>query len=145
MVEVMKRMVTSFKRTQAHAVVLSAPAMQQATVNPHLHERLLDTHREVWLSLLLGHCSFLLAPGVQKAVCALEESVSPVLLKFCNQVPLAFKVKFPGCSESLCCLYRLGNLFSVLELSFQQEKFLGITQETTLHMDITRWTIPKSD
>ena len=29
-------------------------------------------------------------------VCALQESVSPVLWKFCNQIPLASKVKFPG-------------------------------------------------
>ena len=29
-------------------------------------------------------------------VCALQESVSPVLWKFCNQIPLASKVKFSG-------------------------------------------------
>ena len=29
-------------------------------------------------------------------VCALQESVSPVLWKFHNQIPLASKVKFPG-------------------------------------------------
>ena len=39
----------------------------QATVDPHLHQRLLDTHRRVWLSLFLwGHCSFLLGLGVHK-------------------------------------------------------------------------------
>ena len=29
---------------------------------------LLDTHRQVWFSLLWGHCSFLLAPGAHKAL-----------------------------------------------------------------------------
>ena len=29
----------------------------QATVDPYLHQRLQDTHRQVWLSLLWGHCS----------------------------------------------------------------------------------------
>ena len=49
--------------------------------------------------------SLLLSPGswcTQGFVCALQESVSPVLWKFCNQIPLAFKVKFPGASQSLC-------------------------------------------
>ena len=35
-------------------------------------------NRQVWVSLLWGHCSFFLDPGV----CALRESVSPVLYKF---------------------------------------------------------------
>ena len=48
---------------------------------------------------------------------ALQDSVSPVLCKFCNQIPLASKVKIPGGSQSLCQIPRLGNLFGVLELS----------------------------
>ena len=54
-----------------------------------------------------------LSPGSWRAqgfVCALPESVSPVLCKFCNQIPLASKVKFPGGSQSLCQIPRLGNL-----------------------------------
>ena len=52
-----------------HALLYSMPLnLQQATVNPHLHWRLLDTHRQVWISLLCGHCSFLLSPGVQKVL-----------------------------------------------------------------------------
>ena len=50
-------------------------------------------------------------------VCALQESVSPVLWKFCNQIPLASKVKFSGGSKSLCYIPRLGNLLWVLEVS----------------------------
>ena len=34
--------------------------------------------------------------------CTLEESVFPVLWEFCSQIPLAFKVKFPRGSQSLC-------------------------------------------
>ena len=77
-------------------VLFSALTLQQATVHPHLPWRLLDTQRQVWLSLLWGHCSFLLGPGAQAFVCTLQVSVSPVLWKFCNHIPLAFKVKFPG-------------------------------------------------
>ena len=47
---------------------------------------------------------------------ALQESVSPVLWKFCNQIPLVFKVKFSRGSQSLCQILRLGNLLWVLEL-----------------------------
>ena len=40
----------------------------QATADPHLHLRLLDTHGQVWGSLLWGHCSFLLDPSAHKAL-----------------------------------------------------------------------------
>ena len=40
------------------------PTLQQATAVPCLCWRLLDTNRQVWVSLLWGHCSFLLGPGV---------------------------------------------------------------------------------
>ena len=63
--------------------------------------------------------SLLLFPGslcTQGFVCALQESVSPVLWKFYNQIPLAFKVKFPGGSQSLCQISKLGNLLWALEL-----------------------------
>ena len=93
---------------------------QQANVDPCLHWRLLDTHRQVWLSFLWGYCSFLLGPDAQG-------SVSPVLWKFCNQIPLAFKVKFSGCSQPLCQITRLGNLLWALELSQQCRNFSGIT------------------
>ena len=62
----------------------------------------------------------LLSPGswfTQDFVCAFQESVSQVLWKFCNQIPLALKDKFPGSSQSLCQIPRLGNLLWVPELS----------------------------
>ena len=54
-------------------------SLWQATVDRPLCQRLLDTHSQVWVSLLWGHCSFLLGPGAHKIVFALQESVSPVL------------------------------------------------------------------
>ena len=62
-VEVMKIMVTSFKWCHACTAALSALALQQAAADPRLPRRLLDTHGQVWVSLLWGHCSFLLGPG----------------------------------------------------------------------------------
>ena len=50
-------------------------------------------------------------------VCALQESVSPALWKFCNQTPLTYKVKISGDTQSLCQISRLGNLLWVLEFS----------------------------
>ena len=64
--------------------------------------------------------TLLLSPGswcTQGFVYALQESVSPALCKFCNQTPLASTVKYPGGSQSLCQVPRLGNLLWVLELS----------------------------
>ena len=58
------------------ALLHSPPTLQQATANPRLRRRLLDTHRQVRDSLLWGHCSFLLGPGAQGSVCALQESIS---------------------------------------------------------------------
>ena len=48
---------------------------QQATVNPCLHLRLPNTHRQVWLSLLWGHCSFLLGPSVHKVLLVSSKSL----------------------------------------------------------------------
>ena len=48
-----------------HSVTLT---LQQVTSDPFLHWRLLDSHRHIWVSLLCGHCSFLLGPGVHKVL-----------------------------------------------------------------------------
>ena len=77
MVEVMKIMVTSFKRSQARTAALRAPSLQQATTDPHLRRRLLDTHGRVWVSLLWDHCSFLLGPGVHTVVFVCSMTLSP--------------------------------------------------------------------
>ena len=52
------------------------PTLQQATTDPRLCRRHLETHRQVQDSLLWGHCSFLPGPGAQGSVCALQESIS---------------------------------------------------------------------
>ena len=69
----------------------------------------------------------LLSPGswcAQGFVCALQESVPPVLWKFYNEIPLASKVKFPRGSLSLCQIPRLGNLLWVLELLLTVQELL---------------------
>ena len=77
MVGVMTVMEISFKRIYDCTVVFNALTPQQATVNPHLCWRLLDRHRQVWLSLLWGHCSFLLAPGAHKVLFVPSKSLFP--------------------------------------------------------------------
>ena len=68
MVEVMKIMATSFKRSHGCLPHSVPPPLQQATADTCLHWKLLDTHRQVWVSLLWGHCSFLLGPGAHKVL-----------------------------------------------------------------------------
>ena len=75
MVEVMKIMVTSFKRYHAGTTTLSAPNLQQATANPHVCWRLLDTPRQVWVSLC-GVTS-LLDPGAHKVLFVPAKSLFP--------------------------------------------------------------------
>ena len=58
------------------------PALQQATTNPRLCWRLLDTHRQVWVSLLWGHCSLFLGAGAHKVLLCLPRVYLPVLCKF---------------------------------------------------------------
>ena len=53
------------------------PTLQQATTNTRLCQRLLDTHRQVWVRLLWGHCSFLLGPGVYKVLFVPSMSLFP--------------------------------------------------------------------
>ena len=118
MVEVMKIMATSFKRSHAFIATLSAPDPAAGHCQPRPP---LETPGHSWAnqgqSLMR---SLLLSPGswcAQGFVCALQESVSPVLCKFCNQIPLASKVKLLGGSRSLGQIPRLENLLWVLELS----------------------------
>ena len=127
MVGVMFVMVTSFKRAFARTVVFHAPDHTAGHCWP---TPLLETPGHSQRSLaqsLVG--PLLLSPGswcAQGFVCALQESVSPVLWKFCNQILLAFKVKFSGDSQSLCWIPRLGNLLWTLVLSQQCRNFFGI-------------------
>ena len=120
-------MATSFKRSCSRTAALSAP--NPSAGHPQLTP-LSETPGHSQASLgqsLLG--TLLLSPiswCTQGSVCALQESVSPVLWQFCNQIPLASKVKFPGSSQSLYQIPRLENLLWVLEISQQCENFFGI-------------------
>ena len=80
--------------------------LRQATVGPHLHWKLPDTHSKSGSVSCGGHCFFLLGPGSHILLCP-PRVCFPVLWKFSNQVPLAFKVKFVCTSFSaFCCLRR---------------------------------------
>ena len=59
-------------------LLYSAPLTPlQATADPHLCWRLLDTRRQVWLSLLCGHSSFLLGPGTHNVLLVPSKSLFP--------------------------------------------------------------------
>ena len=77
MVEVMKIMATSFKRSHACTAARVPPTLQQATTDPRLCRRLLDTQGQVWVSLFWGHCSFLLGHGAHKVLCVPSKSLFP--------------------------------------------------------------------
>ena len=84
----MKIMATSFKGTCAHTVVFSAPdpAAGHCRLMPPLET---PGHSRASLGPSLVE-SLVISPGswcAQDFVCALQESVSPVLCKFCNQIP----------------------------------------------------------
>ena len=77
MVEVMKIMAHPSKCCM-HALLHSVPLiLQQATINPCLHWILLNSHWQVWVTLLRGHCSFLLGPGAHKVLFVLSKSLFP--------------------------------------------------------------------
>ena len=56
------------------------PTLKQATPDPCLYWRLPDTHRQVWGSLLWGHCSFFWVLVHQVLLCL--PVYFPVLCKF---------------------------------------------------------------
>ena len=74
MVGVVKVMATSFKRICARTVVLRAP---EQAADPYLCQKLWDTHRQVWVNFLWGHCSILLGPGAHKVLVVPSKSLFP--------------------------------------------------------------------
>ena len=68
-------------------------------------------------------------------VCALQDwsLFHPVLWNSCNQIPLAFKVRFPRDSQSLCHIPRLGSMMWCPELSQQRENFAIIILQFVGH------------
>ena len=67
----------SFKRFHTSTAALTAPNPAAGHHYPHLPQRLLDTHGQVWVSLLRGHCSFLLGPGAYKVLFVPSKSLFP--------------------------------------------------------------------
>ena len=84
-----------------------------ATATPCLCRRPSNTSRQIWFSLLWGHCSF---PWVlmRTLLCVCPPRVGslfpPVLSKSCNQILVTFKVWFSRNSSSSCRTPRLGSL-----------------------------------
>ena len=74
---VIKIMAASFKRSHHTLLHSVLPTLQQATTNPHLCWRLLNTHGQVWVNLLWNHCSFLLGPDAHKVLFVPSKSLSP--------------------------------------------------------------------
>ena len=81
MVEVMKVMVTSLKRSHACTATVQAPTLQEATTDPHLRRRLPDTHRQIQTV----SCGITLPFSwvlVHKVLLCLPRAYFPVLCKF---------------------------------------------------------------
>ena len=72
----------SFRRSHAGTATLSAPSPAAGHRRPTPPPETPGHSQQVWVSLLWGRCSFLMGPGAQGSVCALQESVSPGLCKF---------------------------------------------------------------
>ena len=124
---VMAVMLTSFKTTYASTLDIWCPWQHnQPTVDTmwtqcpeipgHWQARLVQS--------LVGSPLLSPDPGAHKVLFVLFKSVSPVLWKFCNQIPLAFKVKLSGGSHCFC--QNPGwEICCALELLQQCENFFG--------------------
>ena len=77
MVEAMKIKATPSEGPTKALLHSVPPTLQQATADPRLCWRLLDTHGQVWVSLLWGLCSFVLGPGAHKVLFVLSKSLFP--------------------------------------------------------------------
>ena len=91
------------QRTEApRTVAVSAPDPVAAHCCPHLCWRLPNTHRQVWLSLLWGHCSFLLHPGTHKTLLCPPSVCFPSPVEVLKSNPTGLQSQIPwGFSVSL--------------------------------------------
>ena len=77
MMEVMKIMATSFRKSYACTAAFHVPEPAAGHCWPTPPRRLLDTHRQVWFSLLWGRCSFLQGPGGHMVLFVPSKSLFP--------------------------------------------------------------------
>ena len=80
------------------ALVFSTPDL----VAGHCLQRHLDTHRQVWLCLLWGHCSVVLGPGAHKVVFVPSEHLWQVWGLILNMI-------FPLILSCWVCSFALGH------------------------------------
>ena len=99
---------------------------------PHPHGRLLLTHASAGdpQTFTVRSCSVSCRVTypfpwvlVHTKLCVLQESVSLVLWKFCNQILLVFRIWLPGNSQSFGWIPRLGSLMWGFELSSVRNSF----------------------
>ena len=76
MVEIMKTLATP-SEGPTEALLRSVPRPCSSHRHPRLRRRLLDTPGQAWVSLLWGHCSFLLGPGAHKVLFVPSKSLCP--------------------------------------------------------------------
>jgi len=94
-------MMTSFRRINGLTVVLSATDSAASHFWPMPPQETPGHAQPSPAQSLVGTLHlFSRSWCAQGFLCALQESVSPVQWKFCNQIPLVSKVQFPG--QSLC-------------------------------------------
>ena len=77
MVEVMKIMVTSFRRSHAGTAALSVPNLAAGHRQPMPPPKTPGHSQASLVSLSWGHCSFLLGPGVHKVLFVPSKSLFP--------------------------------------------------------------------
>ena len=70
-----------------------------------------------------------------------QKSLSPVLCKFCNQIPLASKIKFPGGSQSLCQIPRLGKLLWIYVIKHLSKPIECTTLRVNPNINCGHWVI----
>ena len=101
MVEVMKIMVPSCKRSHECPATLSAPNPAAGHCQPTPPRRLLDTNDQVWVSLLWAHCSFLLGPGAHDVLFVPSKSLFP---QTCVSSSICLRLFWCGSSSSSSAL-----------------------------------------
>ena len=77
MLGAMRIMATAFKRSHACTAILSAPDPAAGHHQSMPPLEVLDTHRQVWVSLLWGHCPWLPCPRAHKVFFVPSKSLFP--------------------------------------------------------------------